>query len=103
MVKVTPDPPTFRKALLSDNDVTRRAIDHYLKAPDAQPSPTPFTVDDELSFEDALAHAAELLHCAVATAQASTEPLNGAQRAVMHLVEMSKVVVDRALDCLQPR
>ncbi|MGH8391176.1 MAG: DUF3077 domain-containing protein, partial [Pseudomonas sp.] len=37
MVKVTPDPPTFRKALLSDNDVTRRAIDHYLKAPDAQP------------------------------------------------------------------
>lgn len=26
MVKVTPDPPTFRKALLSDNDATRRAL-----------------------------------------------------------------------------
>ena len=103
MVKVTPDPPAFHKALRRDTDASRRVIDRYLKAPDAQPSPTPFTVDDELSFEDALAHAAELLHCAVATAQASTEPLNGAQRAVMHLVEMSKVVVDRALDCLQPR
>ena len=93
MVKVTPDPPAFHKALLRDTDASRRVIDRYLKAPDAQPSPNPFTVDDELSFEDALAHAAEL----------STEPLNGSQRAVMHLVEMSKVVVDRALDCLQPR
>ena len=66
MVKVTPDPPAFHKALLRDTDASRRVIDHYLKAPDAQPSPNPFTVDDELSFEDALAHAAELLHCAVA-------------------------------------
>lgn len=99
MVKVTPDPPAFHKALLSDSDATRRAIDRYLKEPDTPP----FTVDDDLSFEDALAHAAELLHCALATAQMSAEPLNDAQRTVMHLVAMSKVVVDRALDCLQPR
>ncbi|NWB62048.1 MULTISPECIES: DUF6124 family protein [unclassified Pseudomonas] len=97
MVKVTPDPPEF----CSDSPLTRRAIDYYLKA--CAPDGAPFVLNDNMSFEDALARAADLLHCAVATAQIPGEPMNGQQRAVMHLVEMAKVVVDRSLDCLQPR
>ena len=41
-----------------------------------------FTLNDNLSFEDALAHAADLLHCAVETVQASGEVLSVQQRAV---------------------
>ncbi len=40
---------------------------------------------------------AELLQCAVATSQALGEPLAAPQRAVMHLVEMAKLVAERAL------
>lgn len=101
MVKITPDPPYSHKDFLSDNTLTRRAIDYYLKscAPDA----APYVINDNLSFEEALARAADLLHCAVTTAQVGNEAMSGHQRAVMHLVEMAKVVVDQSLDCLQPR
>ena len=63
----------------------------------------PFTVNEELSFEDAWVRVAELLQCAVATSQGLGEPLAAPQRAVMHLVEMAKMVADRAVDCLPPR
>ena len=63
----------------------------------------PFILNDNLSLEDALAHAADLLHCAVGTAHLSGEGIDVQQRAVMHLVEMAKGVVDRALECVQPR
>lgn len=63
----------------------------------------PFTVNEELSFEDAWVRVAELLQCAVATSQVLGEPLAAPQRAVMHLVEMAKMVADRAVECLQPR
>ena len=98
MVKVTPDPPSF---LSEDALLNRRAIDYYLKA--AAPDAPNFILNDNLSFEDALAHAADLLHCAVETAHSSAESMNVQQRAVMHLVEMAKVVVDQALDCTQSR
>ncbi|MBN2992670.1 DUF3077 domain-containing protein [Pseudomonas cedrina subsp. fulgida] len=98
MVKVTPDPPNF---LSEDALLNRRAIDYYLKA-SAPDAPT-FILNDNLSFEDALAHAADLLHCAVETAHSSGEAMKAQQRAVMHLVEMAKVVVDQALGCTQPR
>ncbi|MBW1245423.1 hypothetical protein I7860_01880 [Pseudomonas tolaasii] len=62
----------------------------------------PFTVNEELSFEDAWVRVAELLQCAVATSQVLGEPLAAPQRAVMHLVEMAKMVADRAVECLQP-
>lgn len=98
MVKVTPDPPHFPS---EDALLHRRAIDYYLKAcaPDA---PT-FTLNDNLSLEEALAHAADLLHCAVGTAHSSEGAMDVQQRAVMHLVEMAKGVVDQALECVQPR
>ena len=101
MVKVTPDPPHAHKDRLSDSALTRRALDYYLKA--SAPDATPYIINDNLSFEDALARAADLLHCAVTIAQVGSEPMSGHQRAVMHLVEMAKVVVDQSLDCLQPR
>lgn len=97
MTKVTPDPPSF---LSEDALLNRRAIDYYLKA--CAPDAPNFILNDNLSFEDALAHAADLLHCAVETAQASGEVLSAQQRSVMHLVGMAKGVVDRALECVQP-
>lgn len=62
----------------------------------------PFTVHEELSFEDAWGRVAELLQCAVATSQVLGEPRAAPQRAVMHLVEMAKMVADRAVECMQP-
>ena len=98
MVKVTPDPPNFPS---EDALLNRRALDYYLKA--SAPDAPAFILNDNLSFEDALAHAADLLHCAVETVQASGEVLSAQQRAVMHLVGMAKGVVDQALECVQPR
>ena len=46
---------------------------------------------------------AELLHCALATSQVISESVAAPQRAVMHLVEMAKMVADRAVECLQPK
>lgn len=98
MVKVTPDPPNF---LSEDALLNRRAIDYYLHA--CAPDAPNFVLNDNLSFEDALAHAADLLHCAVETAQVAGETISARQRAVMHLVGMAKGVVGRALECVQPR
>ena len=63
----------------------------------------PFTVNEELSFEDAWVQVAELPHCALATSQVIGESVAAPQRAVMHLVEMAKMVADRAVECLQAR
>jgi len=102
MVKVTPDPPSSKPDFLSEDALlNRRAIDYYLKA--SAPDAPNFVLNDNLSFEDALAHAADLLHCAVETVNVSGETLSTQQRAVMHLVGMAKGVVDRALERVQPR
>ena len=99
MIKAT---STSNANFLSEDALfNRRAIDYYLKA--CAPDAPNFILNDNLSFEDALAHAADLLHCAVETAQASGEVLSAQQRAVMHLVGMAKGVVDRALECVQPQ
>src|SRR5471030_1022244 len=102
MVKVTPDPPRSKPDFLSEDALlNRRAIDYYLHA--CAPDAPNFVLNDNLSFEDALAHAADLLHCAVETAHGSAGAMNAQQRAVMHLVGMAKDVVGRALECVQPR
>ncbi|KFF45648.1 MULTISPECIES: hypothetical protein [Pseudomonas] len=62
-----------------------------------------FTVNEDLSFEDAWVQVAELLHCALATSRVIGESVAAPQRAVMHLVEMAKMVADRAVECLQPK
>jgi hypothetical protein len=68
----------------------------------SSPATNPFTVNEELSFEDAWVRVAELLQCAMATSQVLGEPLAAPQRAVMHLVEMAKMVGDRAVECMRP-
>lgn len=102
MVKATSaSTDTQSKFLSEDALLNRRAIDYYLKA--CTPDASPFILNDNLSLEDALTHAADLLHCAVGSAHSSGQTMDVQQRAVMHLVEMAKGVVDRALECVQPR
>ncbi|MBX7278553.1 DUF3077 domain-containing protein [Pseudomonas sp. ERGC3:05] len=102
MVKATSASTDTQTNFLSEDALlNRRAIDYYLKA--SAPDAPNFVLNDNLSFEDALAHAADLLHCAVETAHGSAEAMNAQQRAVMHLVGMAKEVVGRALECVQPR
>ncbi|MBJ2220658.1 DUF6124 family protein [Pseudomonas sp. MF7453] len=66
-----------------------------------------FATTPDLSFEDALAHASSVLRCAAVAAQTAGEQLDGTSRtlviSVMHLVEMASVMVDRSLECIQPR
>ena len=102
MVKTTSASTDNQTNFLSEDALlNRRAIDYYLKA--SAPDAPNFVLNDNLSFEDALAHAADLLHCAVETAQVAGETISAQQRAVMHLVGMAKGAVDRALECVQPR
>jgi hypothetical protein len=89
MVKATSASTENKTDFLSEDALLhRRAIDYYLKA--SAPDAPIFILNDNLSFEDALAHA-------------SGEVMKAPQRAVMHLVEMAKGVVDQALECAQPR
>ena len=96
MSKIVPDPPR----VTLDRKVFERALSHYLQ-PD---SPPPFTVHQDLSFEDALAQICDLLRCAAATAAVSSQGLSGDQRhiagATEHLIDSAKTLADRALDCL---
>jgi hypothetical protein len=66
-----------------------------------------FTTTPDLSFEDALAHASSVLRCAAVAAQTAGDQLDGPSRtqvlSVMHLVDMASVMVDRSLECVQPR
>jgi len=51
-----------------------------------------FITHPELSLEDALAYASELLRCA--------EALDESPKAAGYLMEMAKVMVDRSLECM---
>lgn len=112
MDKIIPDPPfTFSDSSCAQTQkyaAYKRALDHYLS-----PAPTPeteestlFTVDPETSFESALVHTSSLLHCASATAQQASDRLEGIEQAlvisVLHLVDMARAMVDRAVECMQP-
>ncbi|RXT93481.1 DUF3077 domain-containing protein [Pseudomonas syringae] len=69
------------------------------------PDPPLFTVSANVSQEDALMHASDLLRCAATSACAFSDSMTGTQRdmtlSIMHLVEMAKVMVDRTIDNLQ--
>ncbi|WP_242172870.1 MULTISPECIES: DUF3077 domain-containing protein [unclassified Pseudomonas] len=87
----------------------KRALDHYLSpapSPDSV-EPMVFAVDAETSFESALVHTSSLLRCAAATAQEAGDRLEGTSQAlvisVLHLVDMARAMVDRAVECVQPR
>lgn len=61
-----------------------------------------FDVNRNVSSEEALVHASDLLRCAAATAQESADNLQGANRAlafsVVHMIDMAQAMVDRSLD-----
>ncbi|QOQ77956.1 DUF3077 domain-containing protein [Pseudomonas poae] len=80
-------------------------MDKLVPAPPASEPPF-FTTTQELSFEDALAHASSVLRCAAVTAQTAIDQLEGDSRtlviSVLHLVDMASVMVDRSLECMQP-
>ncbi|MFJ2411818.1 DUF6124 family protein [Pseudomonas sp. NPDC087814] len=113
MGKIVPDPPFNRSEDCSDLSAKHvaymRALDHYLNPALSLKTKEPalFAVDSDTSFESALTHTSSLLHCASVTAQQAGDQLDGASRtlviSVMHLVDMALVMVDRAVDCLQPR
>lgn len=80
-------------------------MDKPVPAPPA--SDLKFFTPPDLSFEDALAHASSVLRCAAVAAQTAGDQLDGTSRtlvlSVMHWVDMASVMVDRSLECMQPR
>ncbi|ARB27431.1 hypothetical protein HX787_29040 [Pseudomonas tolaasii] len=96
MNKALPDPPCDP----AKNRVAfNRAIDHYL------PTQGFHSVNENLSFEDALLYTASLLDSASATALDCGELPESPDRAkilaVWHLLEIAKTTVDRSIDCLK--
>ncbi|MFL1492685.1 DUF6124 family protein [Pseudomonas antarctica] len=65
-----------------------------------------FTVDTETRFESALVHASSLLYCASATAQEAGSDWTGRRQtlviSVLHLVDMARALMDRAVACVEP-
>ncbi|WP_434573229.1 DUF6124 family protein [Pseudomonas sp. Z3-8] len=89
---------------LQDCPAAKRALDHYLK-PDIADNPAEhrfFDVNRNISGEEALVHACDLLRCAAATAHESASRLNGPSRdlafSVVHMIDLVKVMLDRTLD-----
>lgn len=89
---------------LQDCPAAQRALDYYLK-PGVSQAPTEhrfFDVNHNISAEEALVHACDLLRCAAATAHESANRLNGSSRdlafSVVHMIDLAKVMLDRSLD-----
>ncbi|MBY8931952.1 MULTISPECIES: DUF6124 family protein [Pseudomonas] len=95
MNKALPEPPLDPA---KDRAAFNRAIDHYL------PTQGFHSVNEDLSFEDALLYTASLLDSASATALDCGELLQSPERAkilaVWHLLEIAKTTVDRSIECL---
>ncbi|WP_201190806.1 DUF6124 family protein [Pseudomonas fluorescens] len=85
----------------------QRALDYYLK-------PTVsgevleerfFDVNRNVSSEEALVRASDLLRCAAATANESASHLLGSHRdlafSTVHMIDMAKALLDRSLDGIE--
>lgn len=88
--------------LLRSTGAARRALDYYFK--DDTPPPadkTLFNVRPDLSDEEALVHASDLLRSAAATAYESANSKQGDARdlafSVVYLIDMAKAMVERSL------
>ncbi|MCW1247520.1 DUF3077 domain-containing protein [Pseudomonas sp. SAICEU22] len=87
-----------------DCPAAQRALDYYLKpgVAEAQAEHRFFDVNRNISGEEALVHACDLLRCAAATAHESANRLNGSNRdlafSVVHMIDLVKVMLDRSLD-----
>lgn len=82
----------------------QRALDYYLKptVSELDVEEPFFQINRNVSQEEALVHASDLLRCAGATAYESANNLIGTNRdlalSVVHMIDMAKAMVDRALD-----
>ncbi|WLH14572.1 DUF3077 domain-containing protein [Pseudomonas hefeiensis] len=89
---------------LQDCPAAQRALDYYLKPGISEASTEHrfFDVNRNISAEEALVHACDLLRCAAATAQESAGRLQGSNRdlafSVVHMIDLVKVMLDRSLD-----
>ncbi|WP_285416194.1 DUF3077 domain-containing protein [Pseudomonas sp. efr-133-TYG-5] len=86
------------------NAAAQRALDYYLKPAVSEPSNEDrfFGVNRNLSNEESLVHASDLLRCAAATAFKAADNLQGVNRdlafSAVHMVDMARAMVDHALD-----
>jgi hypothetical protein len=82
----------------------QRALDYYLKpaGSEEQVESRFFDVNRNISSEEALVHASDLLRCAAATAHESANHSHGASRdlafSTVHMIDMAKAMVDRSLE-----
>lgn len=82
----------------------QRALDYYLKpaVSEEEVEERFFNVNRNISSEEALVHASDLLRCAAATAYESANHLQGANRdlafSAVHMIDMAKAMVDRSLE-----
>ena len=82
----------------------QRALDYYLKPAVSEPDVEErfFGVNSNLSGEESLVHASDLLRCAAATAFKAADGLQGVSRdlafSVVHMVDMARAMVDHSLD-----
>jgi hypothetical protein len=80
----------------------QRALDYYLKPAVSEVEERFFDVNRNISSEEALVHASDLLRCAAATAYESASHLQGSNRhlafSTVHMIDMAKAMVDRSLE-----
>jgi hypothetical protein len=106
MKKNSPNPPDNSRNDIRLQAAANRAIDHYLRPESPQPAPEPpatlFSVTPRADTQTLLVNASETLNSAREMASTLAFDLDGSQRslllAVHQLVEMSGLLVDRALE-----
>jgi hypothetical protein len=82
----------------------QRALDYYLKPAMSQEAEEErfFDVNRNVSREEALVRASDLMRCAAATACESANHLHGTHRhlafSTVHMIDMAKALLDRSLD-----
>jgi hypothetical protein len=97
----TPEHDELRE--MHSSGAAQRALDYYLKENlSAQmPEGTLFAIKPDITQEEALVHASDLLRSAAATAYESANSHQGNQRdlafSVVYLIDMAKAMVERSL------
>ena len=85
----------------------QRALDYYLKPAVSEEVVETrfFDVNRNVSREEALIHASDLLRCAAATAYESGSNIQGPNRhlafSTVHMIDMARALVDRSLESAQ--
>lgn len=85
----------------------RSALDYYLKPAVSEEVVETrfFDVNRNVSREEALIHASDLLRCAAATAYESGNNIQGPNRhlafSTVHMIDMARALVDRSLESAQ--